>query len=135
MLGRDRRFFGQQFEMRKAINDNGEWPMMTEKCNLKKDDKVKVIAGKDRGKIGKVLRINRKKTRVLIENVNIIKRHARPSAKNRQGGIIETEAPLHWSNTMLLCNKCVKPVRVKMKYLEDGKKVRVCRKCNEIIDS
>jgi large subunit ribosomal protein L24 len=63
------------------------------------------------------------------------KRHTRPSASNRQGGIIESEAAIHWSNVMLLCNKCVTPVRIKMKRLEDGKKIRVCRKCNEIIDS
>ncbi|MBW2711269.1 MAG: 50S ribosomal protein L24, partial [Deltaproteobacteria bacterium] len=59
----------------------------------------------------------------------------RASAKHRQGGIIETEAPIHRSNVMLLCNKCVTPVRIKMKRLEDGKKIRVCRKCNEIMDS
>jgi large subunit ribosomal protein L24 len=103
--------------------------------NLKKEDKVKIITGKDKGKIGKVLKVNRKKQRVLIENVNIIKRHQRPSAQNRQGGIIETEAPLDWSNVMLMCNKCVKPVRIKMQQLDDGKKVRVCRKCNEQIDA
>ena len=102
---------------------------------LKKDDKVKITTGKDKGKIGKVLRVDRKKERVLIENVNIIKRHQRPSAQNRQGGIIETEAPLNWSNVMLMCNKCVKPVRIKMQQLDDGKKVRVCRKCNEQIDA
>jgi len=102
---------------------------------LKKDDKVKIITGKDKGKIGKVLKVDRKKERVLIENVNIIKRHQKPSAQNRQGGIVETEAPLSWSNVMLMCNKCVKPVRIKMQQLDDGKKVRVCRKCNEQIDA
>jgi large subunit ribosomal protein L24 len=105
------------------------------KCNIKKDDKVKVITGKDGGKIGKVLTVNRKKQRLLIENVNIIKKHTRPTAQKRQGGIVETEAPIHWSNVMLVCNKCVKPVRIKMQQLEDGKKVRVCRKCNEQIDA
>jgi large subunit ribosomal protein L24 len=109
--------------------------MQRYKCNLKKDDKVKVITGKDGGKIGKVLKVNRKKQRLLIENVNIIKKHSRPTAQNRQGGIIETEAPIHWSNVMLMCNKCVKPVRIKMQQLENGKKVRVCRKCNEQIDA
>ncbi|MBU0986105.1 MAG: 50S ribosomal protein L24 [Proteobacteria bacterium] len=109
--------------------------MMTHKCLLKKDDKVKIVAGKDKGKIGKVVGIKQKKNRILIENINIIKRHARPSAKNRQGGIIETEAPIHWSNVMLMCNKCVTPVRIKMRRLEDGKKIRVCRECGEIIDS
>lgn len=104
-------------------------------CSLKKDDKVKILAGKDKGKVGKVLKVDRKKQRVLVENVNIIKKHTRPSVKNRQGGIVESEAPLDWSNAMLMCNKCVKPVRVKMQILENGKKVRVCRKCNEQIDA
>lgn len=102
---------------------------------LKKDDKVKIIAGKDKGKIGKVIKVDRKKERVLVENINIVKRHQRPTAQNRQGGILESEAPIHWSNVMLLCNKCVKPVRIKTQQLDDGKKVRVCRKCNEQIDA
>lgn len=109
--------------------------MQKEQCIFKKDDKVKILTGKDRGKIGKVLKVDRKKNRILIENVNIVKRHARPSAQNRQGGIIESEAPIHWSNVMLMCNKCVTPSRIKMQRLDDGKKVRVCSKCNEIIDA
>jgi large subunit ribosomal protein L24 len=103
--------------------------------DLKKDDKVKIIAGKDKGKIGKVLKVHRDKENVLVENINMIKRHTRPSATNRQGGILEAEAPIHWSNVMLMCNKCVTPVRIQMQRLDDGKKVRVCRKCNEIIDA
>jgi large subunit ribosomal protein L24 len=109
--------------------------MMRSKCNLRKDDKVKVIAGKDKGKIGKVLSVNSKNNRVLVENINIMKRHSRPSAQNKQGGIIESEAPIHLSNVSLLCNKCLAPQRVKMQILEDGKKTRVCRKCDEIIDA
>lgn len=109
--------------------------MIKNKCHIKKDDKVKIIAGKDKGKIGKVLSIKGKDSRIVVENINMIKKHARPSAKHRQGGIIETEAPIHWSNLLLICSKCVKPARIKMKRLEDGKKIRVCRKCNEIIDS
>lgn len=109
--------------------------MQQSKCKLKKEDKVKIITGKDKGKIGKVLRVDRKKQRVLVENINIIKRHQRPSAQNRQGGIIETEAPLNWSNVMLMCSKCVKPVRIKMQLLDDGSKVRICGKCNEQIDA
>lgn len=103
--------------------------------HLRKDDKVKVVTGKDAGKIGKILKVNRKKSRILIENVNVVKRHSRPSAQNKQGGIVESEALIHWSNAMLMCNKCLSPVRIKMQTLEDGKKVRVCRKCNEIIDA
>ncbi|MFH1980636.1 MAG: 50S ribosomal protein L24 [Pseudomonadota bacterium] len=105
------------------------------KIRLKKDDKVKIVTGKDKGKIGKVLKIDRDHGRVLVENINIIKRHSRPSAQNRQGGIIEREAFVHISNVMLMCSKCMEPVRVGAKVLEDGKKVRVCKRCNEILDA
>ena len=109
--------------------------MIAKRCYIKKNDKVKIITGKDKGKIGKVLNVIKKKDRILVENINIVKRHTRPTASNRQGGIVESEAPIHWSNVMLMCNKCIKPVRIKMKRLDDGKKIRVCRKCSEIIDS
>lgn len=109
--------------------------MQRHKSHIKKDDKIKVLSGKDAGKIGKVLKVDRKKQRILVENVNITKRHTRPSAQNRQGGIVEVEAPLHSSNVMLMCSKCVKPSRIKMLRLDDGKKVRVCSKCNEQIDA
>lgn len=108
---------------------------MTTKFRVKKDDKVKIVAGKDKGKIGKVLKINKKTDRILVENINIIKRHTKPNAQNRQGGIIEKEAPIHMSNVMLMCNKCMTPVRIKMQVLDDGKKMRVCRKCDEPIDA
>lgn len=107
---------------------------MSDRCRIKKDDKVKVIAGKDGGKIGKVLKVLHKKERILVENINIVKRHSKPTAKRRQSGVLEIEAPIHWSNVVLMCNKCISPVRVKMQQLDDGKKVRVCRKCGEIID-
>lgn len=109
--------------------------MTTSTVKIRKDDKVKIIAGKDRGKIGKVLKVLRKDNRILVENINMIKRHQRPGGRNRQGGIIEAEAPIQLANVMLMCNKCLTPIRVKMQTLEDGKKVRVCRKCSEIIDS
>lgn len=109
--------------------------MQKENCSIKKDDKVKIITGKDKGKISKVLKVMQKKNRILVENVNIMKRHQRPSAKNKQGGIVESEVPIHWSNAMLMCNKCVAPSRIKITHLDDGKKVRICRKCNEIIDA
>jgi len=109
--------------------------MSTDKCHLKKNDKVKIIAGKDKGKIGKVLMVNRKDNRVIVENINVVKKHTRPSAQNRQGGIVENESPLHISNVMLMCNKCVSPGRVKMKLLDDGKKVRFCGKCGEVMDA
>lgn len=109
--------------------------MLRDKCHIKKDDKVKVITGKDKGKIGKVLKIERKKNRILVENINVVKRHTRPTAQNRQGGIVESEASVPWSNVMLLCSKCLSPTRIQMQHLDDGKKVRTCRKCNEIIDA
>jgi large subunit ribosomal protein L24 len=109
--------------------------MKFEKVVIRKDDKVKVITGKDKGKIGKVLKVLRKKDRILVEKVNIIKRHTRPSAKNRQGGILESEAPIPWSNVMLMCNKCMAATRVTHKILEDGKKIRTCAKCGETIES
>ena len=108
---------------------------MVNKSSIKKDDKVKVIAGKDKDKIGKVLKVINKKNRVLVENINIIKRHTKPNMQNRQGGIVESEAPINMANVMLMCNKCMAPIRVKKKVLEDGKKVRVCGKCNEILES
>ncbi len=107
---------------------------MRDRCLIKKDDKVKVITGKDKGKIGKVIKVIKKKNRILVENINMVKRHSRPSAKNKQGGIVEGEAAIPRSNVMLMCNKCITPVRVKTQRLEDGKKIRVCRKCNEAID-
>ena len=109
--------------------------MIRNKCHIKKDDKVKIVTGKDMGKIGKVLKVIQKKNWVLVENINIVKRHTKPGASNRQGGIIEREAPIHWSNVMLMCSKCVTAVRIKIQRLEDGKNVRICRKCNEFIDS
>ena len=109
--------------------------MLQSRILIKKDDKVKIIAGKDKGKIGKVLKVDRKKNRLLIEKINMVKRHARPSAKNKQGGIIEGEAPLTVSNVMIMCNKCVKPTRIKMKRLEDGKKIRLCVRCGEAMDT
>ncbi|MDO9565530.1 MAG: 50S ribosomal protein L24 [Candidatus Desulfaltia sp.] len=109
--------------------------MIRNKCLIKKGDKVKIIVGKDNGKIGNILKVIRKDKRVLVEKANLIKRHVKPSAQNRQGGIVEGEAPISWSNVVLMCGKCMSPVRIKMKSLEDGKKIRVCMKCNEIIDS
>ena len=107
---------------------------MLAKLHFKKDDQAIVIAGKEKGKSGKILSMLSKKESVLIEKVNLVKRHSRPSAKNRQGGIIEKEAPVHISNVMILCSKCNSPARIGRKTLEDGKKVRYCKKCGEFID-
>lgn len=106
-----------------------------EKSKIKKDDKVMVTAGKDRGKIGKVLRINPKKENVLVEKVNMVKRHTKGNPYQQQpGGIIEKEAPINVSNVQLLCTACTKPTRIGYRFTEDGKKVRFCKKCNEILD-
>ena len=94
---------------------------------IHKDDKVMVIAGKDEGKIGKVLKVLRKSDRVLVEKVNVAKRHVRP------GGIVEKEMPIHVSNLMVVCSACGKPTRVGYRYTEDGKKIRFCKKCNETL--
>jgi len=74
-----------------------------------------------------------KKKRVIVEKINMIKRHTRPSAKNRQGGIIEREGTIHITNVMVMCTKCNKPTRIGKKFLDDGKKVRICKKCGEFL--
>ncbi|RLD93626.1 MAG: 50S ribosomal protein L24 [Aquificota bacterium] len=100
---------------------------------IKRDDLVLVIAGKDKGRRGKVLRVFPRRSRVMVEKVNVVKRHQRPT-QTIQGGIIEKEAPIHLSNVMLICPKCGEPTRVGFKFLQDGRKVRSCKKCGEIID-
>lgn len=100
---------------------------------LKKGDVVKVLAGKDKGKTGKILKTNPEKSRIVVEKINVIKKHKKPDQKTR-GGIVEKEGPLHVSKVALLCNKCNAGVRIRSKVLEDGKKVRVCSKCSEVIN-
>jgi large subunit ribosomal protein L24 len=102
--------------------------------HIKKNDTVMVIAGKEQGKSGKVLRILAKKNRAVVEKVNFIKRHTRPGAHSRQGGIIEKENPIHISNLMVVCGKCNDATRTGTRILEDGSRVRYCKKCNEIIE-
>ncbi|WP_027185849.1 50S ribosomal protein L24 [Desulfovibrio inopinatus] len=109
---------------------------MSKKYRILKDDKVMVIAGKDKGKIGKVLKLLPKHDRVLVEKVNLVKRHtkANPYAQTA-GGIVEKEAAMDISNVALMCDACAKPTRVGYKMTEDGKKVRFCKKCNEVLDT
>ncbi len=106
------------------------------KLKIRKGDMVVVIAGKDKGKSGKVLSINEKTPAVLVEKLNIMKRHTKPSQQNRQGGILEKESPIHFSNVMLLCPNptCQKPVRTGVQEDEDGQRIRVCRTCGVIIE-
>jgi large subunit ribosomal protein L24 len=101
---------------------------------IRKDDNVLVIAGKDRGKKGKVRFAFPDDKRLIIEGVNLIKKHAKAIRDVRQAGIIEREAPVDSSNVMLLCNKCSKPTRVGVQILQDGTRARVCRVCREVID-
>ena len=101
-----------------------------------KNDMVLIISGNARGKKGKVLKVFPKQNRIIVEGVNFIKRHTRPSAKNVHGGIVEKEAPIQVSNVMVICNKCGEPTRVGRKILKDGDKIiraRFCRKCEEVI--
>jgi large subunit ribosomal protein L24 len=101
---------------------------------IRKNDTVIVIAGKDRGKKGKVRHVLPNKDRVIVEGLNMMKRHSRARGAARQAGIIELEAPMHVSNVMLLCGKCGKPTRISFHFLADGKKVRICNSCREVID-
>jgi len=99
--------------------------------HVRKNDLVEVLSGKEKGKTGKVLRVDPKKDRVLVEKVNFVKRHTKPTGRTRQGGIIQKEAPLHVSNVLLVCPKCNQGKRMGTKTLEDGKKALVCRACGE----
>jgi len=103
-------------------------------AHVRKGDTVMVVAGKERGKRGRVLRVIPEKNRVVVERVNMIKKHQRPTQRIRQGGIIEREGPIHLSNVMLLDPTSGKPTRIGMRVLSDGKKARVARKSGEIID-
>lgn len=104
------------------------------KMRIRKGDRVKVISGKDKGKEGKILRSIPKKEMVVIEGVNISTKHVKPSQKNPQAGIIKQESPLNACKVMLVCPSCGKATRVRRAYLEDGRKVRLCKKCGEIVD-
>ena len=98
-----------------------------------KNDQVGVIAGDDRGKTGKILKVFREKGRVIVEKVNFVKRHTKPRGQKIKGGILEKEAPLHESNVMHYCPKCQMGVRVTMKRAADGKRERYCARCGETI--
>ncbi len=107
--------------------------MLGKKLHVKKNDTVVVISGKDKSKSGKVVSIVPKKDGVIVEGINVVKRHTKARG-SEQGGIVEKEAPVHISNVALLCEKCKKPVRTKITVLEDGKKARCCVKCGESFD-
>ena len=101
---------------------------------IRKNDSVMVIAGKERGKTGKVLRVLSDKDAIIIERINLVKRHSKPRGPQQPGGIVEKEASIHASNLMIMCDKCNAPVRVGRKILSDGKKIRICWRCGEALD-
>jgi large subunit ribosomal protein L24 len=103
-------------------------------ARVKKNDMVMVIVGKERGKVGKVLRVLPEENRALIERLNVVKRHIRPRGPQSPGGIVEKEAPLHLSNLMPMCERCNAPVRVGHRLLEDRTKIRTCRRCGQALD-
>lgn len=102
--------------------------------HVRTGDQVLVIAGKDKGKKGKVVRVLPDKGRVVVEGVNIVKKHRRPTRNVMQGGIIEEAAPIDASNVMRVCRSCGAPARMGARFLEDGRKVKVCRRCGEVVD-
>ncbi len=104
------------------------------KLTIKREDQVKVLAGKEVGKTGKVLKIIPQERRAIVEGINFIKKSERPSQKMQKGGIVEKEAPVHLSNLMVICKHCNKPTRTGRKKIDNGFSVRVCKKCGEIID-
>jgi len=108
--------------------------MIVQRFHIKKNDLIMVTQGKEKGKSGRVLKVLPEKEKLIIEKINFIKRHTRPHGQQRRGGILEKESPLHLSNVMLLCEKCNKPVRIRHRIVEGGKKVRVCHTCGESFD-
>jgi len=107
---------------------------MATSVHVRKGDTVAVITGRERGKRGKVLRVSPEKGRVLVEHVNMVKKHQRPTQKLRQGGIIEREGAVALSNVLLVCSRCDKASRTGIKLLADGRKVRMCKRCGESVD-
>ncbi|MBI3939969.1 MAG: 50S ribosomal protein L24 [Acidobacteria bacterium] len=105
------------------------------RLHVKKEDQVFVLSGKDRGKTGRVLRVFPAEGKVIVENVNFVKRHTRPNPqKNLKGGVVEKESALHLSNVQVVCRSCGKRTRIGFQRLQDGRKVRICRKCQAALD-
>ena len=105
------------------------------RVDVRRNDQVKVIAGKDLNKVGRVLRVIRNRQRLVVEGISMVKRHTRPNpSKNLKGGIVEREGPIHASNVMIICGTCGKPTRIGHQHLSDGKKIRICRKCEGSLD-
>ena len=108
---------------------------MSVALRIRKNDQVVVIAGRDRGKKGKVLRMLPSRNRAIVERINMMKRHTRPNPQqNIMGGMVEREASIEVSNLMIVCSECDRPTRSRHKLLSDGRKVRVCHQCEGVID-
>lgn len=108
--------------------------MAKPKLHVKKNDTVKVISGKEKGKSGKILKAYPAKGRVIIEHLHMIKKHTKRQSQGQGGGIVEREGTVHVSNVMLVCPSCKQATRIGKKILEDGSKVRTCKKCGEVVD-
>ncbi len=102
-------------------------------AKIRKNDTVMIMNGKDKGKTGKVLSVFLKQDRVLVQGLNLVKKHARRTKEDQQGGIIQREGPIHISNLMAVCQKCDRPTRVGFSTLSDGTKIRICKRCKELI--
>jgi large subunit ribosomal protein L24 len=110
-------------------------PRERTRINLRKDDTVTVVSGRDAGKQGKILKVIPEKNRVIVQGVGFVKKHTRPNPqRNIKGGIAEREAPIHASNVMLVCGECGKRTRIGHKKLGDGRKARICRHCEGVLD-
>jgi large subunit ribosomal protein L24 len=103
--------------------------------HIRKNDIVKITAGKEKGKVGRVLKVDREKMKVFIEKINMVKRHTKPGKTHPQGGIVEKEAPLAYSNVLIMCDKCNKPTRVKMSIDANGEKTRACKRCGDSLEA
>lgn len=107
---------------------------MNDKVHVKKGDTVYVLTGKDRGKKGKVLNVLPSKRMVVVEGINMVKKHMKPRNQMQQGGIINQESPIYSDKVMLVCDKCGEPTKTGKKFLDNGTKARVCKKCGEVLD-
>ncbi len=105
------------------------------RVHIRKNDIVKVIAGREKGKVGRVLKVDREKGRIFVEKINMVKRHMKPGKTNPQGGIVEKEAALAFSNVLIMCDKCNKPTRIGMQIDGAGKRYRVCRHCKDVLET
>ena len=103
-------------------------------AHIRKNDTVMVITGRERGKTGKVIRVFTDKGRAIVERLNMVKRHTKARGPQAPYGIVDKEAPIHLSNLMIMCDKCNAPVRMGKLHLEDGRSVRICRRCREQLD-